>query len=86
MTYKKLRGLLMKTVMIISYYILKKLTCISLCYKEKIFAHQVNIKNIFWVHMQTTKIWSKSDKQTCKLTEKKLQSFYKQYHILRIEI
>ena len=48
MTSKNFGGLLMKLVLLISYYFSKKLTCVSLCHKDlqKKFPHESKYKEI----------------------------------------
>ena len=48
MTSNNFGGLLMKLVLLISYYFPKKLTCVSLCYKDlqKKFPHESKYKKI----------------------------------------
>ena len=52
----------MRIGLFISYYFSKILTFVPLCHKylRKHLLIKVNIKNIFWIHLQTFKISSRS--------------------------
>ena len=65
MTSKKVGGLLMKLIYTVHMLLfLKKLTYVSLCYKDlkNHLLMKVNIKKFLKIHLQTTKISTKNKK------------------------